>query len=104
MATGQSLLTPLKLGPYALRNRIVMAPLTRTRAGDRNVPREMNVVYYRQRATAGLISAKQSHSCSAKETMTRQPHGRRVCLAPNSSFEHHQVLWNQPCHSTKRFH
>src|SRR5258708_8608239 len=46
---------PLTVGPYKLRNRVVMAPLTRTRAGDHNVPREMNVLYYRQRATAGLI-------------------------------------------------
>ncbi len=48
-------MTPLTVGPYKLRNRVVMAPLTRTRAGDHNVPREMNVLYYRQRATAGLI-------------------------------------------------
>ncbi len=32
-----------------------MAPLTRTRAGERNVPREMNVAYYRQCASAGLV-------------------------------------------------
>lgn len=51
----QKLLSPLPLGPYVLRNRVIMAPLTRTRAGDRNVPREMNVEYYRQRASAGLI-------------------------------------------------
>jgi N-ethylmaleimide reductase len=51
----KNLMTPLNVGPYKLRNRVVMAPLTRTRAGDRNVPREMNVLYYRQRATAGLI-------------------------------------------------
>jgi len=51
----EKLLSPLTLGRYVLRNRIVMAPLTRTRAGDRNVPREMNVEYYRQRSSAGLI-------------------------------------------------
>ena len=51
----KKLLSPLSLGPYVLRNRVVMAPLTRTRAGERNVPREMNVEYYRQRASAGLI-------------------------------------------------
>ena len=49
------LLSPLALGPYVLSNRIIMAPLTRTRSGERNVPREMNVQYYRQRASAGLI-------------------------------------------------
>jgi N-ethylmaleimide reductase len=53
--TTKKLMTPLTVGPYKLRNRVVMAPLTRTRAGDRSVPREMNIVYYRQRATAGLI-------------------------------------------------
>jgi N-ethylmaleimide reductase len=51
----KKLMTPLTVGPYELRNRVVMAPLTRTRAGDRNIPREMNIVYYRQRANAGLI-------------------------------------------------
>lgn len=54
----EKLLSSLNLGPYVLRNRIVMAPLTRTRAGERNVPCEMNVAYYRQRASAGLIVTK----------------------------------------------
>jgi N-ethylmaleimide reductase len=56
----KKLISPLNLGPYVLRNRVVMAPLTRTRAGERNVPREMNVVYYRQRASAGLIITEAS--------------------------------------------
>ncbi len=51
----EKLLLPLSIGPYVLRNRIVMAPLTRTRAGEHNVPRDMNVKYYLQRASAGLI-------------------------------------------------
>ena len=51
----KTLHSPLTIGPYVLRNRIVMAPLTRTRAGERNVPREMNVEYDRQRSSAGLI-------------------------------------------------
>jgi N-ethylmaleimide reductase len=49
------LYTPITIGPNRLRNRIVMAPLTRNRAGEGNVPQTMNVEYYRQRATAGLI-------------------------------------------------
>jgi N-ethylmaleimide reductase len=49
------LLSPLALGPYVIRNRVVMAPLTRTRARDGNVPSETAVEYYRQRASAGLI-------------------------------------------------
>jgi len=53
--TTNPLLTPFQLGPYTLRNRIVMAPLTRNRAGPGNVPQAMNVKYYIQRASAGLI-------------------------------------------------
>lgn len=49
------LFSPAKLGAIALKNRIVMAPLTRNRAGEGGVPQEMNVTYYEQRATAGLI-------------------------------------------------
>ncbi len=49
------LFSPITIGPNRLRNRMVMAPLTRNRAGEGNVPQAMNVEYYRQRATAGLI-------------------------------------------------
>ena len=49
------LLAPVELGPYELSNRIVMAPLTRNRAGPGNVPQAMNAEYYAQRASAGLI-------------------------------------------------
>ena len=49
------LFSPITIGPYTLRNRMVMAPLTRNRAGEGNVPQDMNVEYYRQRASAGLI-------------------------------------------------
>jgi len=49
------LFTPLQLGRIALGNRIVMAPLTRNRAGEGNVPQDINVEYYVQRASAGLI-------------------------------------------------
>ena len=49
------LFEPIVLGDMLLRNRIVMAPLTRSRAGVEGVPGVMNVEYYRQRASAGLI-------------------------------------------------
>ena len=49
------LFSPVKLGGIALSNRVVMAPLTRNRAGEGGVPQEMNVKYYEQRASAGLI-------------------------------------------------
>ena len=49
------LFTPLTLGALNLANRIVMSPMTRDRAGDGDVPNDMMVEYYRQRASAGLI-------------------------------------------------
>ena len=49
------LLAPVHVGPYTLANRVVMAPMTRNRAGPGNVPGDINVEYYRQRAPAGLI-------------------------------------------------
>ena len=49
------LFTPVRVGDLSLPHRIVMAPLTRMRAGKGNVPQPMNVEYYTQRATAALI-------------------------------------------------
>ncbi len=49
------LFSPTTLGPLKLKNRLVMSPLTRNRATD-NVPNDLMVEYYRQRAqSAGLI-------------------------------------------------
>jgi len=45
----------IAIGDYTLPNRIVMAPMTRNRAGEGNVPSALNVTYYQQRASAGLI-------------------------------------------------
>jgi 2,4-dienoyl-CoA reductase-like NADH-dependent reductase (Old Yellow Enzyme family) len=50
-----SLFEPLKLGDILLPNRIVMAPLTRSRASAGRVPNALMAEYYVQRATAGLI-------------------------------------------------
>jgi N-ethylmaleimide reductase len=50
-----SLFTPLRLGALTMPNRIVMAPLTRMRAGEGHVPTPLNAEYYAQRASAGLI-------------------------------------------------
>jgi N-ethylmaleimide reductase len=49
------LFSPLSIGPYTLKNRLVMAPLTRNRSTLEGVPHALNVEYYRQRAGAGLI-------------------------------------------------
>src|SRR3984885_3897384 len=49
------LFSPLQLGALQIPNRIIMAPLTRMRAGANSVPTPMNAKYYAQRASAGLI-------------------------------------------------
>ena len=54
MAT-KSLFTPLQLGALELPHRIIMAPMTRMRAGAGNVPTSLNAEYYAQRASAALI-------------------------------------------------
>jgi N-ethylmaleimide reductase len=52
----EKLFEPLQLGPYSLPHRIVMAPLTRSRAGQPgNVPTPLMACYYAQRASAALI-------------------------------------------------
>ncbi len=55
MPTDSILFTSLKLGPIQLKNRIVMAPMTRNRAGEGNVPTALHAQHYSQRATGGLI-------------------------------------------------
>jgi N-ethylmaleimide reductase len=82
----KKLMTPLMLGPYKLRNRVVMAPLTRTRAGDRSVPREMNVTYYRQRASAGLIIS---------EATTVSPFGYGYRGTPGIHTEEQRDAWKR---------
>jgi N-ethylmaleimide reductase len=54
---GTDLFSPVRLGPYELANRIVMAPLTRAR-GD--VPQAITAEYYAQRASAGLLISEAS--------------------------------------------
>lgn len=50
-----TLFDPVALGDLTLPNRIVMAPLTRSRAGATRVPNALMARYYAERATAGLI-------------------------------------------------
>src|SRR5205807_9476305 len=55
----QPLFTPLRMGDLDLPNRIVMAPLTRMRAGSMNhEPTALQAEYYAQRGSAGLIVAE----------------------------------------------
>ncbi|MFD0931338.1 alkene reductase [Psychroflexus salinarum] len=52
----QALLKPIKLGDMELKNRVIMAPMTRNRAdNEHNAPTDLHAKYYKQRASAGLI-------------------------------------------------
>ena len=53
-----NLLTPGRIGGFDTRNRIMMAPMTRSRAHDDGVPSELAITYYEQRASAGLIATE----------------------------------------------
>lgn len=55
MTQQPSLLDPIVLGDLPLKNRMAMAPMTRTRATEDRVPTPMMAEYYAQRASAGLI-------------------------------------------------
>ncbi|MFP6561601.1 alkene reductase [Paraburkholderia sp. B3] len=50
-----TLFDPIQIGALTLPNRIVMAPLTRQRAGEARVPNALMAKYYAERASAGLI-------------------------------------------------
>ncbi len=60
MTTPANLYSEFKLGPLTLANRLVMAPMTRNRAGAGNVATDLVRTYYEQRASAGLIVTEAS--------------------------------------------
>jgi N-ethylmaleimide reductase len=67
------LFDPVQLGPYTLANRIVMAPLTRSRATDDGVPGELQATYYAQRASAGLIVSEATNISAQGKGYIRTP-------------------------------
>ncbi len=63
------LFTPLRLGHYQLSNRIVMPPMTRSRASQPgDVANDLMADYYAQRAGAGLIIAEGTQISAARAT------------------------------------
>ena len=57
------LFSTFNLGPMSLPNRLVMAPMTRCRAGEGNIPTDLMAEYYAQRASAGLLITEASQVC-----------------------------------------
>ncbi|MDZ5078898.1 alkene reductase [Nesterenkonia sp. HG001] len=73
LAVQEKLFSALSLGALELRNRVVMAPLTRLRADDDGVPTALQVEYYAQRASLGMIIAEGTWPVREGRTWTGQP-------------------------------
>jgi N-ethylmaleimide reductase len=61
-----TLFTPARLGPYTLSHRVVMAPLTRMRSEVGDVPGDLMVEYYTQRASAGGLIISEATPVSVR--------------------------------------
>ncbi|WAB82586.1 alkene reductase [Microcella daejeonensis] len=68
-----TLLSPLALGAISLPNRLVMAPMTRTRSGDDGVPGPLVAEYYAQRASSGLIITEGVYPSHESRAYAGQP-------------------------------
>ncbi|MEV7608447.1 alkene reductase [Microbacterium sp. NPDC089320] len=68
-----TLFKPAVFGALSLSNRVVMAPLTRTRADDDGVPTDTMVEYYRQRAGQGLIISEGTWPAAEGKSYAGQP-------------------------------
>lgn len=80
------LLSPLELGALRLRNRIVMAPMTRSRSDEAAMPNELMREYYRQRAGAGLIIT---------EGVAPSANGLGYCRTPGIYTEAQVAGWRE---------
>src|SRR5919205_2074096 len=73
LATGMDLFSPVRLGDLELANRVVMAPLTRLRAGRAGVPNDLLVEHYAQRAGLGLIVTEGTYPNGESQAFAGQP-------------------------------
>jgi len=81
----EDLFETVSVGACRLRNRIVMAPLTRARAGNDGTPTPLMSEYYAQRASAGLIVTESTHVC---------PRGRSHTGTPGLHRDEHALAWS----------
>jgi N-ethylmaleimide reductase len=80
------LFTPVQIGRYSLPNRLVMAPMTRSRADDNGIPSDLVVTYYAQRASAGLIIT---------EGVFPSVMGKGYVRTPGIATEEQIVVWKK---------
>ncbi|MBT0769044.1 alkene reductase [Kineosporia sp. J2-2] len=72
-ATVSALFEPVTFGRIELANRIVMAPLTRMRAGEAGIPGELIAEHYRQRAGVGMITTEGTYPSADSQSYVGQP-------------------------------
>jgi N-ethylmaleimide reductase len=60
------LFSPIKIGPYQLAHRVVMAPLTRMRSDPGDIPSNLMVEYYSQRASKGGLIISEATPVSSR--------------------------------------
>jgi N-ethylmaleimide reductase len=87
------LFTPLASPSLPLRNRIAMAPMTRSRAVEANTPNALMAKYYGQRATAGLV---------VTEGTSPSPNGLGYARIPGLFNEAHVQGWKQVTQAVTR--
>ena len=68
-----TLFDPLKVGDTELKNRIIMAPLTRSRANDDGVQPDFAADYYSQRASGGLLITEATNVSAMAKGYVRTP-------------------------------
>lgn len=90
--TNSPLFEPVTIGDLTLKNRIVMAPLTRSRSSDAGIPPKFAADYYAQRATAGLIIS---------EATNISAQARGYALTPGIWTEQQVEAWQ---HVTRTVH
>lgn len=73
MSEHKQLLSPVKLGSIEMANRVVMAPMTRSRASEDDLVTQLHVDYYAQRASAGLLITEGVHPSKNGKGYCRTP-------------------------------
>ncbi len=73
------------LGALHLRNRIVMAPLTRTRAGEQGIPNDLLVEHYAQRAGLGMIITEGTWPVQEGRSYPGSPASRPTSRSPGGA-------------------
>ncbi|MDN7592391.1 alkene reductase [Burkholderia seminalis] len=67
------LFTPVQIGSHSIKNRMIMAPMTRSRADNAGVPDDIVATYYAQRSSAGLIITEGVFPSMAGKGYVRTP-------------------------------